>query len=565
MFYILGKGLSNVSKHLRFFSLAAIIVLLIAAPVAAQDALKTFTFGEFGDPVKLDAAVVTDGISFRVTRQGCENLLEFIPGTTQPGPGLAKSWSVSDDGLTWTLQLEEGVTFHDGTPFNAEAVKWNFDRWRFTDHPQHFPEAVFEYYEAQFGGFDDDSIITNVEATGEYEIVFTLSQPMGAFLNNLAMSMFSISSPAAVEKYGPDYGTPAVGFVCTGPFKFVKWETGVETVLERYADYWGEFTGNVDRIVYRPIPDNAARFAALQNGTIDAFEQPNVQDIPAIEASDDLYIMLRPSFNVFYLAFNYRIAEFRNPLVRQAISLAIDRQEIVDAFYVDGAVVANTMNPPTIAVGFNENIVTPYDPELAKQKLAEAGFPNGIDRVNVLAVDAEGNVTDEVVETIPVRVYYMPVVRPYNPAGEAIGEAIASYLQDIGIKAELASAGDWATYLAQRRNGELLGLYQLGWTGDNGDPDNFIGYFFSAADKPMPREGFYQNARVAELLQQARVLSDPAAREPLYEEAEAIMAANAERIYIAHGPVPLAFNKRVTGYIPSPMGDEKFSTIILTD
>lgn len=545
------------------FLVAALLVLTSVA--AAQDAPRTFTFGEFGDPVKLDSAVVTDGISFRVTRQGCENLLEFVPGTTQVGPGLAKSWSVSDDGLVWTLGLEEGVMFHDGTPFNAEAVKWNFDRWRLSDHPQHFAEAAFEYYEAQFGGLDDASNITSVEATGEYEVTITLSQPMGAFLNNLSMSMFSIHSPAAIEAAGADYGTPSVGYVCTGPYKFVRWETGVEVVLERNADYWAEVTGNVERVVYRPIPDNAARFAALQNGTIDAFEQPNVQDIPAIEADDNLYIMLRPSFNVFYLAFNYRIAEFRNPLVREAISLAINREEIVDAFYVDGAVPANTMNPPTIAVGFNDEIVTPYDPELAMQKLAEAGFPDGIDQVSVLGVDADGNVTDEVVETIPVRVYYMPVVRPYNPAGEAIGEAMASYLQDIGINAELASAGDWATYLAARASGELLGLYQLGWTGDNGDPDNFIGYFFAGASVPLAREGFYQNAEVADLLLQGRVLSDPAAREALYDQAEAIMAAGAERVYVAHGPVPLAFSQRVSGYIPSPMGDEKFDSIVVAD
>jgi peptide/nickel transport system substrate-binding protein len=552
-------------KRALFVGLLAGLLLALSSVVAAQDAPKTFTFGEFGDPVQLDAAVVTDGISFRVIRQGCETLLAFEPGTTRPGPGLAQSWSVSDDGLVWTMQLQEGATFHDGTPFNAESVVWNFDRWRLSDHPQHFPEQVFEYYEAQFGGFDDASIITSVEATGEYEVTFTLSEPMGAFLNNLAMTMFSISSPAAVQQFGADYGTPSVGFVCTGPFKFVKWETGVETILERNPDYWGEVSGNVERVIYRPIPDNAARFAALQNGTIDAFEQPNVQDIPTIEASDDLYVMLRPSFNVFYLAFNYRIQEFRNPLVREALSLAINREEIVDAFYVDGAVPANTMNPPTIAVGFNDSIVTPYDPELAKQKLAEAGFPDGINEVNVLGLDDAGNITDEVVETIPVRVYYMPVVRPYNPAGESIGEAMVSYLQDIGINAELASAGDWATYLSERSQGNLVGLYQLGWTGDNGDPDNFIGYFFSGVSVPLAREGYYQNAEVADLLLQGRVLSDPAAREVLYDEAEAIMAATADRIYIAHGPVPLAFNNRVTGYVPSPMGDEPFELIVLND
>jgi len=540
---------------------SALALTLGVAAVTAQD-LITFTFGAEANPVQLDAAVVTDGASFRVLRQGCETLLQFEPGTTNPGPGLAESWEVSKDGLTWTLKVREGITFHDGTPFNAEAVKWNFDRWRLTDHPQHLEEEgqVFEYYEAQFGGFDDASLITNVEATGEYEVTFTLSSPIGAFLNNLAMSMFSIASPAAVEANGAAYGTPSVGYVCTGPYKFVKWESDVEVILEAYEGFWRQTAGNAQRIVFKIIPDNAARLAALQNGTIDAFERPNVEDVPTIEGSEDLYVLYRPSFNVFYLAFNYRIKEFRDPLVRRAISLAMNRQEIVDAYYLQ-ATAANTFNPPSIAIGFNPDIQTPFDPEQARQLLAEAGYPDGIDEVSVLALDADGNVTEEVEQTIPVQLFFMPVTRPYNPDGEGIGEVMASYLQDIGINAQLASAGDWSAYLGARANGELLGLYQLGWTGDNGDPDNFIGYFFTGADVPLAREGFYQNEAVASLLQQARSLTDPAERDRLYKEAEAIVAEGAERIFIAHGDVPLAFSSRISGYIPSPMGDEAFEYV----
>lgn len=547
--------------YLLLFVLAA---LLVVGPAAAQEPV-TFIFGEFGNPIQLDAAVVTDGISFRVIRQGCEGLLTFEPGTTRPAPSLAESWTASDDGLTWVFQLKQGVTFHDGTPFNADAVVWNFNRWRLTDHPQHYAEQTFDYYGAQFGGFDGDSIIANVEATGEYEVTFTLSQTMAAFLNNLAMVMFVISSPTAVETHGPDYGTPGVGYVCTGPYRFVSWQSDVEWVLERYEDYHGDAPGNVERVVFRPIPDAAARLAALRDGSIHAFEQPAVQDIEAIEASEDTYVILRPSFNVLYLAFNYRIAEFRNPLVRQAMSLAINRQEIVDAFYVPGTVVANTFNPPSIAIGFNPDIVTPYDPERARELLAEAGYPDGLSEVNVLAVDDAGNIVeDTVVETIPLRVYWMPVTRPYNPDPEGIGEAVVSYLQDIGINAELATAGDWASYLADRSNGNLLGLYQLGWTGDNGDPDNFIGYFFANASTPQPQEGFYHNPEVAGLLQQARALIDPAARDPLYQQAEALVAAGAERIFVAHGPVPLAFRSEVSGYVASPMGDEPFELITIS-
>ncbi|MBD3256832.1 ABC transporter substrate-binding protein, partial [candidate division GN15 bacterium] len=519
-------------NRFKVMTLLVLVLSLVAIPAAAQDT-NTFTFGTFGNPVQLDPAVVTDGISFRVATQGCESLLEFVPGETAVQASLATDWEVNEDGTVWTLQLRDDVTFHDGTPFNADAVVFNFDRWRNTENPYHFEEQAFEYYNAQFNGFDDESVITNVEATGEYEVTFTLDAPLGAFLNNLAMPMFSIASPAAIEEFGVDYGTPAVGYVCTGPYEFVSWESDVQVELTRFADYWGEVPGNVDQIFFRIIPDSAARFAALQAGEIDMFEQPNVEDIQAIEESEDLSIILRPPFNVLYLAFNYQVQEFRDPLVREAISMAINRQEIVDAFYPEGTQTADTMNPPTIAVGYNDEINQEYDPDRARELLAEAGFPDGISEVNVLGLDEDGNVTDEVVDTIPVQVFPQPVVRPYNPDGEGIGDAMVSYLQDVGINAELAPIGDWSTYLDLRRNGELIGLYQLGWTGDNGDPDNFVGYFFADVDDPLPREGYYQNAEVAALLQEARVGTDVAERNQLYLQAAEIMAEETARVYIA--------------------------------
>lgn len=547
-------------------SLLAVVLLLVIAAlpnVSAQDDATTFVYGSEGNPVQLDPAVVTDGISFRVARQGCEGLLQFEAGTTNPGANLASSWEVSEDGLTWTMQLVENATFHDGSAFNAESVKWNFDRWRLTSHPQHFPEAVFEYYEAQFGGFDDASLIADVQATGEFEVTFTLREPIGAFLNNLAMPMFAIANPAAVEAAGDAYGTPDVGYNCTGPYTFVEWINDDSITLQRNPNYWGEIPGNVETIVLRVIPDPAARLAALQAGEIDGYEGVSVEDVEVINSTDGLRTEPRPVFNVNYLAFNYRIKEFRDPLVRQAISLAINRDEVVGAFFNEGAIVANTMNPPTIAIGFNANVQTPYDPEQAKALLAEAGYPDGLSEVTVLGVDADGNVTEEEVEKIPVRLYYMPVTRPYNPNPEALGTAQVSYLQEIGIDAQLENIGDWATYLDERANGNLLGLYQLGWTGDNGDPDNFIGYFFTAAANPIPREGYYQNEEIGALLTRGRFSNITEERDAIYQQVEEMMAATADRIYIGHNPVQLAFSDKVATYIASPTGDEHFKYVVL--
>lgn len=546
-------------RVLKYLSLV-MVILIVAAPAAAQEG-NTFTFGEFGNPVSLDTAVVTDGISFRTAEQGCETLLAFDGSTTNPVPALATSWTTSEDGLTWAFQLVENATFTDGTPFNAEAVKWNFDRWRLTDNPEHRDEEgqVFEYYSAMFNGFDGDSMITSVEATGEFEVTFTLNAPNGSLLNTLAMPMFSIHSPAAIEANGINYGTPGVGFVCTGPFTFVEWVSDDHVTLQRNPDYWGEFPGNVDTIIYRIIPDNAARFAALQAGEIDAFEQPNVEDLPAIENSDNMYILMRPPLNVFYLAFSYRVQELRDPKVRQAIAMSVDRQAIVDAFYPPGAVPAATMLPPSLW-GFNSDIpVIEYDPEGSRALLAEAGFPDGLSEVNVLGVDENNQVTEEVTETIPLRLYYMPVTRPYNPDGQGIAEAMASMMAEAGINVELTSAGDWSTYLDQRSNGELIGLYQLGWTGDNGDPDNFLGYFY--LNNPVPQEGYYANAEVGDLLLQARGSAAQADREPIYQQVEQIQHDEVARLYIAHTGVPLAFSNRVSGYVPSPLGTELFKFV----
>src|SRR5574341_158126 len=523
----------------------------------------TFVFGAQGDAVQLDSAVVTDGESFRVIEQGCEGLLGFEPGTTNPVGVLATDWTVSDDLLEWTFTLREGVTFHDGTPFNAEAVVFNFNRWRSTSDPNHFEEQVFEYYEAMWGGFDDASLITNVEAVDETSVKFTLSD-ITTVEANMAMSMFTIHSPQAITDYGLEYGTPDIGYVCTGPYEFVEWVTGDHVTLERYPDYWGEVTGNVERIVIRPITDPAARLAALQAGEIDAYFGALPEDIEAAEANPDLQVLRRGPLNNGYLAFNYRVLELRNELVRKAVALAINRQAILDAFFGGAGVLATQWLPPGV-LGYNSDELPgwSYDPEAAKAALAEAGFPDGLSEVNVVGVDEENKMTEEVIETGVLKLYVMPVTRPYMPDSEGVAQAVAADLAAVGIQTELVSLGDWAVYLDERANGNLTGLYFLGWTGDNGDPDNFIGYFFANAAEPLPREGFYGDAEVADLLNQARSETDPDKRAELYGAAEKILYEKAYRVWLAHNSPALLLRAYVEGYVPSPLGNEHFSSVVI--
>jgi peptide/nickel transport system substrate-binding protein len=536
--------------------LIALLALTSFGPLSAQEPV-TFVFGEYTNPVQLYSAVVTDGVSFRATEQGCESLMAFDGGTTNVIPSLATELTANEDLTVWTAKLREGVTFQDGTPFNADAVIFNFEVWRFTTNPLHFESQVYEYYSAMFGGFDDDSLIESIVKVDDYTVEFHLTDSYVQMPYTLAMPMFEINSPAALEQYGEDYGTPEVGFVCTGPYKFVEWVTDDHVTLDRYEDYWGEVEGNVERIILRVIPDNAARFAALQAGEIHAKENATPEELAMLEGATDMYVMFRPALNVNYLAFNYRIEEFRNPLVREAISLALNRQAYVDTFFAPGAEVANTFLP-TLMWGYNANVPMPeYNPERAIELLAEAGYEGGLSEVHVLALDADGNVVEgQVEETIPLTLFWQPVTRPYNPDGEGMGQAMAADLAAVGINVQLDNAGDWATYLDRRRNGDLIGLYQLGWTGDNGDPDNFIGYFF--ADCNLPREGYFNFPEICEILTQARFLTTQAERQPLYEQADALLHQDFGRLTIAHNAVPLVFRSDVSGYIPNPLGTELF-------
>lgn len=526
------------------------VVTATPLPPKVQD---TFIFGAQGEPICLDPAIITDGISARVTNQIFEGLVKFDKDTTNVVPSLAEKWDVSADGKVWTFTLRKGVKFHDGTDFNAEAVVKNFDYWQNTKNAVHAAQLkagqTFEYFEAQFGGFDNDSIFAKIEAVDPTTVRFTLKEPQGPFLNNLAMFVFVFWSPTALEKAGVNSCKQPVG---TGPYKFVEWKPNEYVALEAFADYWDKANApKMKKVIIRNIPNNSARLLALSAGEIHGMEGLEPRDVAAVKGNPKFKLILRPANTTGYVAFNYKVKEFQDVKVRQAFAQAINKKAIVDSFYGGTGMVANQFQPPALW-GYNKDLKDwTYDTAAAKKLLADAGFPNGISKVTF-----DG-------KEVPLEFWYMPVSRPYYPNPKDIATAIAADWAKAGINVSLQTV-DWATYLDKRKNGQLP-LYMLGWTGDNGDPDNFLCYFFcmDAKDTPITREGFIADKEVSDLLKKAAVTVKQSERAPMYQKAEQLIHDKVLRIFIANNQPPLAFLANVDGYIPNPTGTEFFNTVVV--
>ncbi|HZG71379.1 MAG TPA: ABC transporter substrate-binding protein [Chondromyces sp.] len=490
---------------------------------------STLIYGKGGDAVSLDPAAVTDGESLLVTEQMFETLVNYDKQTTDIVPGLAKKWEISEDGLTYTFELEEGVKFHDGTDFNAEAVVKNFQRWA-----KSHDEGKFAYYASQFGGFEGDEghVIKEVKADGEYKVVFTLNRPQAPFLKNLAMSPFVISSPAAFEKHGE---TP----IGTGPYKFESWKRNDTITVVKNEDYWKEGLPKTDKVIFKVIEDNSARLNALTKGEVDLIDGVNPSDVEKIKADQGLQIFERPSLNVAYLGFNVEKEPFNNPKVRQALSHAVNKEAIIENFFGGTADPAKNPMPPTLA-GYNDEIQGyEFDLEKAKKLLEEAGYKDGFN----------------------VDLWAMPVPRPYMPNGQKVAEAIQADFEKIGVKANIVTM-EWATYLEKLQAGESP-LFMMGWTGDNGDADNFLYTLLDQDNIGSNNYSRYANEEVHKLLIEAQSEVDEAKREELYKKAQELIHADAPWVPLAHSTPLLAGKSTIEGFFPHPTGSQPLAEVTI--
>ncbi|MGF1498280.1 MAG: ABC transporter substrate-binding protein [Elainellaceae cyanobacterium] len=508
---------------------------------AASSATSALVYGSGGQPVNLEPGNITDGNSIIAQQQIYDRLIDFEPGTTELVPALAEEWSASEDGLTWTFRLREGVQFHDGTDFNAAAVAFNIQRWWDPEFEYGYRDAgkVYEIWSYLFGGEkgSKDSILADVVVQDDYTVDLVLNQPFAALPAALASGYFGVASPTAVQEAGADYGTPSSLAVGTGPFVFQEWRSGDRITFERNPNYWKEGFPLEDQLVFTFVEDPAARLAQLRSGSVDFTVDLTPDQLPEIESDANIEPVFRPSFNVGYLALNPGYEPLASKEVRQAIAMAINKTEIVNAFWGELGQTDGHFTPPSMAEYQDKSVDDyKYDPDMAREMLAEAGYPDGFE----------------------MDLWYMPVSRPYFPNPKPIAEAFAAELSTIGITVNLLTK-DWGAYLEDKNIAPGFQSYMLGWTGDYGDPDNFLyAHFGPGATADLNN---WTDEKVFGLLNDARAESDNAKRAEMYAEVDAILFDEALRIPIVHSQPLLAQRTNISGWQPSPLGSESFEAV----
>jgi len=512
---------------LRRKSVFFVVLILVLAMVSAGCGSKsdkpaggkTFVFAQGSDPRGLDPAYVDDGESANPIINIYDGLVRYKPGSTDIEPALATQWTSSADGLEWTFKLRQNVKFHDGTPFNADAVVYSVSRQLPPKATNDMPYASFTF-----------GPVKKVEKVDDSTVKFTLSEPYAPFLANLAMSLAApIVSPAAVEKYGKDFIEHPVG---TGPFKFVEWKKGQQIVLEANKEYWGG-APKFDKLVYKFIKENAVRASELRTGSVQAMNGVDPNDVKMLEEAG-LKVIKNPGMNINYLAFFSNKKPFSDAKLRQAVSHAINRDNLVKFLYQGMAELPNGMLPSFVP-GYDKSLAPyEYNPDKAKQILAEAGYPNGL-KVTLLTYST---------------------VRPYNPVGgDKLAAAIQADLRKVGIDADIKTY-PWKEYKEIYKpeivkEGDMM-LY--GWIGDNGDPDNFLSLLDTKEIKGSLNVAKYSNPQVDQLLVKGRSGKTLEERNAAYSELQKIAQKDAPWVYLSHSKDMAAVNKKVEGFELHPTG-----------
>jgi dipeptide transport system substrate-binding protein len=518
--------------------LAASLGVLASAALISVASAKTLVYCSEGSPEGFNPSLYTAGTTFDASsRQIYNRLVEFERGTTKIVPALAESWDVSDDGLTYTFNLRRGVKFQstsDFTPsrdFNADDVIYSFERQRDPDHPYHMVSGgQYEYFQAM----DMPGLIKEVKKVDDYTVQFILNRPEAPFIANMGMDFASVLSAEYADQM-MKAGTPEkvdLNPVGTGPFQRVMYQKDAVIRYKAHPGYW-KGKAPIDDLIFAITPDASVRWQKLQAGECHVMPYPNPADLEDMAAHDEINLMEQEGLNVGYLAFNTEKEPFTDKRVRQALNMAVNKQAIIDVVFQGAGKAAKNPIPPTIW-SYNDDVQDyPYDPEKAKAMLAEAG-----------------------VSGLKTNIWAMPVQRPYNPNAKRMAELIQADWAKVGVEAEIVSF-EWGEYLKRSKDGEHETVL-LGWTGDNGDPDNFLFVLLGCEAASGANRARWCYRPFDDLLVEAKQTADVAERTRLYEEAQVIFKEEAPWITIAHSVVFKPVRKEVKDFRIDPFGGHVF-------
>ncbi|MEO9780046.1 MAG: ABC transporter substrate-binding protein [Sedimentitalea sp.] len=525
-----------------YLAAGATALALSAGSVSAQ----ALVYCSEGSPEGFDPALYTAGTTFDASSHPIYNrLVEFKVGTTEVIPGLAESWEVSDDGMTVTFKLRQGVKFHSNdnfTPtrdFNADDVIFSFDRQGNEENAYHMVSGgTWEYY----GSMSMPDLIESIEKVDDYTVQFNLTRPEAPIIANMAMDFASIVSAEYADAM-MEAGTPEMvnqAPIGTGPFTFQAYQKDAVIRYLRNDDYWGD-PAKVEALIFAITPDASVRYQKVQAGECHVMAYPNPADIADMQANEDIVVMEQEGLNVGYLAYNTLVPPYDNPKVRKALNMAIDKQSIIDVVFQGSGEIAKNPLPPTMW-SYNDAIEDDaFDPEAAKAML-----------------EAEG-VTD-----LKMKIWAMPVQRPYNPNARRMAELMQADFAKIGVEVEIVSY-EWGEYLSRSRELDRDGAVLLGWTGDNGDPDNFLAVLLGCDGLENSNRANWCYEPFEEVIQQAKVLPTQEERQPLYEEAQVIFKEQAPWATIAHSVVYMPMRPEVDGYVVHPLGGHIFNQVGLSN
>lgn len=529
--------------------LGKLSLALIASAVAmgVQAKSSTLVYCSEASPEGFNPQLFTTGTTFDASSQTIfDRLVEFKRGTTEIEPGLATSWDVSDDGLTYTFHLRHDVKFDasrskDFKPtrnFNADDVVFSFNRMWDKTNPYHdVSGGNYEY----FDGMGMPDLIKSIKKVDDYTVQIVLTKPNAPFLADLAMDFASIFSKEQADQY-LKAGHPEeldLNPVGTGPFQKVMYRKDSVIRYQANKSYW-KGAPQIDRLVFSITPDASVRFAKLKADECQVMPFPNPADLKAMADDPEINLMHQPGLNIGYMAFNATHKPFDDVRVRKALSYAINKKAIIDAIYQGAGEVAVNPIPPTMW-SYNKNVKDyGYDPEKAKALLKEAGVSN-----------------------VSTTLWAMPVQRPYNPNARRMAEMIQADWKKVGVNAKIVSY-EWGEYLKRARRGEADAIL-MGWTGDNGDPDNFLNVLLSCDAVGNSNYGQWCYKPFDQVIQEAATVSDKAQRTKLYEQAQEIFKEQAPWVTIAHSVVYEPVRSNVKNYKVDPFGKHIFYGVSLSD